>query len=585
MIIPLLARLESGFIFGMLPSLFTVGPLALLAWLFPATFGALALFVRRRIVLFTVLGSTSSLYLLQATLRNSLAGTGWSTPAAFWSMAAAIAGGGLLWTCLREPTPRLEVDAIAGQSAVILLGISSFLCLGIAAGCLLSDYGRAWRDLLPFCTAVWIGLGTSLWVRRAGTASVWPAQALAVERAMLTTLILTSGLAALLSLPARSPATMRVVWAFEPVERGAIVSTPLVAGQRIYVGTIRDGADRSRGAVYAIDRNTGKATWRFDDDGRMLNMFSTPCLDGNRLYIGEGMHADFACKLYCLDAASGHKLWEFGAGNHIESSPTFANSKVYVGAGDDGLYCLDGNSGARVWNYRADVHIDASPVVVGDCVYASSGLSRRYRDTAIFCLDAASGQVRWRKQTDLPGWGSPLVLDRRVYFGLGNGRLLTSVAAPEKPAGALLCVDADTGETIFRFAAGDAVLDRPATASSHVYFNSRDGFLYALDCQSGVLKWRFDLGGPAVTSPAVAGKVVYVVPIRGPLVCVDAANGHLVASFDLEKWNGTEVRLLSSPVIASDPTGEGGRDTVYFGAEVRGPLGSSAVLYALQSSP
>ncbi len=376
---------------------------------------------------------------------------------------------------------------------------------------------------------------------------------------------------------------MEIVWAFEPVERGAIVSTALAAGPHVFIGTIRDGADRSRGAVYALDRTTGKPVWRFDDGGRMLNMFSTPCLAEGRLFIGEGMHADFACKFYCLDAATGHKLWDFPASNHIESSPTVAGGKVFVGAGDDGLFCLDAATGKQQWHFDDGLHIDASPAVAGGYVDISSGVSRRRRTTEILCLHAGTGQVQWRKPTDLPAWGSPLVVGDRVYFGLGNGRLTTSAPPPEKPAGALLCVDAHTGETISRFAAGDGVLSRAASDGKRVYFSSRDGNGYALNAADGSLAWKTPLGGPAVTTPALSGKHIYLVPIEGPVFCLDAGTGDVVASFDLRKWNGTDVRLLSSPVMAAaEPGLEAADEIVYLGAEVRGPLGSAAVLYALR---
>ena len=101
-----------------------------------------------------------------------------------------------------------------------------------------------------------------------------------------------------------------VVWTFEQVERGAIVSSPLVADDRLYVGAIRDAGLSTSGAVYCLNRETGKVLWQFDDDGEMQHMYSSPCLADGRLYIGEGMHANQVCKFYCLDAASGRKLWQ-----------------------------------------------------------------------------------------------------------------------------------------------------------------------------------------------------------------------------------------------------------------------------------
>src|SRR5438132_942554 len=128
-----------------------------------------------------------------------------------------------------------------------------------------------------------------------------------------------------------------VMWTFEPPERGAIVSSPLVAGERIYVSIIHDAGLATYGAVYCLERGTGKPIWKFDNDGRMLHMYSSPCLADGRLYVGEGMHQNFSCKLYCLDAAMGQKLWHFETAGHIESTPCVADGRVFFGAGDDGL--------------------------------------------------------------------------------------------------------------------------------------------------------------------------------------------------------------------------------------------------------
>src|SRR5262249_49568075 len=89
------------------------------------------------------------------------------------------------------------------------------------------------------------------------------------------------------SVPVESVA---VAWAFEAQKRGAIISSPLVAGDRVYVAALHDTAFVNAGAVYCLDRRTGKRLWSFDDDGKMQHMYSSPCLAGDRLYLGEGMH-------------------------------------------------------------------------------------------------------------------------------------------------------------------------------------------------------------------------------------------------------------------------------------------------------
>ncbi|MFO0841898.1 MAG: PQQ-binding-like beta-propeller repeat protein [Gemmataceae bacterium] len=255
------------------------------------------------------------------------------------------------------------------------------------------------------------------------------------------------------------PVAPEVVWAFEAHKRGAILSTPLVAGDHVYAAAVHDPAFTNTGAVYCLDRATGKLVWSFDDGGHMQHTFSSPCLADGRLYIGEGMHANFVCKLYCLDAATGRKLWNFEAAGHIESSPCVADGKVYFGAGDDGVYCLDAVTGRKRWRFAGPFHVDSAPAVSGGKVFVGSGVSRLKRVTEVICLGADDGKVVWRLPTDLPVWGSPLLSGDDVFFGLGNGRLLTGPEPPETPAGAMICLDAGTGRLRWRYDVG-----RPSSA-------------------------------------------------------------------------------------------------------------------------
>ncbi len=379
-----------------------------------------------------------------------------------------------------------------------------------------------------------------------------------------------------------SAETDKVVWTFEQVERGAIVSSPLAAGDRLYVGAIRDAGLSTSGAVYCLNRETGKIIWKFDDDGETQHMYSSPCLANGRLYIGEGMHANQVCKFYCLDAGSGQKLWQFVTAGHIESSPCVADGKVFFAAGDDGLYCLDAVSGAPRWHYEAPIHVDASPSVVDRCLYCGSGVSRTRKTTQVFCLNADTGAVLWQKPTDLPVWGSPAVSGDQVFFGLGNGRLTQSALAPEKPAGAVLCAAAKNGETQWRYDVRDGVLVRPAVDDHRVYFGARDGCCYCLDRSHGQLCWMQDLGSPLVTNPALLERRLYVVASDGRVSRLDADSGRIGWTFDVAAHSQTKPRLFSAPAVVGERAEVNGHFRVYFGAELRMPLNSAAMVYCLR---
>jgi outer membrane protein assembly factor BamB len=378
------------------------------------------------------------------------------------------------------------------------------------------------------------------------------------------------------------------VWTFRAPNTGSLAASPLVVGDRIYVG-LSQGGFAAYGEVHCLDRRTGKSIWHFNDDQEMKAIsLSSPCLADGRIYIGEGYHQDSNCKLYCLRAETGEKLWEFATESHTESSPCVANGKVYFGAGDDGLYCLDAMSGKEVWHFPG-FHIDASPVVVNGRVFVGSGIGDVYKETALFCLNAESGDLRWRLPTELPCWPAAAVQGPLVYFGIGNGRFNESDA---NPAGALLCVEIETGHEVWRYAVGDSVLARAVLEGRFVYFGSRDGNLYCLERSEGKLAWKHALGGSIVAAPVVArcnfcGTRTSVFAVAGDnngyarLVCLGANTGGVSWSADIATLAQAPVELWSSPALTgpNEAAGEGRR--VYVGASVNGTA-RTAALYCFE---
>jgi outer membrane protein assembly factor BamB len=318
--------------------------------------------------------------------------------------------------------------------------------------------------------------------------------------------------------------------------------------------------------------------WKFDDSGHMQPTFSSPCLSDGRLYIGEGMHRNFTCKLYCLDAATGRKHWHFEAAGHIESSPCVATGRVYFGAGDDGLYCLDVRTGKQLWHFQEEVHVDASPAVADGRVFAASGVSLSYRKTEAFGLDARTGAVLWRVPTDLPVWGSPALEGDEVLFGLANGRLVKPPPPPESPAGGVLCVGARSGRVAWRRPL-NAVFCRPAVDADGVWVGCRDGCCYRLDRRTGQVRWKTDLGSPVVARPALLGGRVYAVSSGGRVCRLDADTGEVGAAFDLAAHTRTRPRIVSSPAVV--PAADGGC-RLYVGTELANEANSAATLYCLR---
>ena len=113
------------------------------------------------------------------------------------------------------------------------------------------------------------------------------------------------------------------LWEFET--RGDVDSSPVVAGDAVYVGS-----DDNK--VYALDAATGAKRWVFKTSG---DVDSSPVVAGSVVYV-----ASYDKKVYALDAATGAKRWEFKTGDWVRSSPAVAGGAVYVESKDGKVYAF-----------------------------------------------------------------------------------------------------------------------------------------------------------------------------------------------------------------------------------------------------
>jgi outer membrane protein assembly factor BamB len=373
---------------------------------------------------------------------------------------------------------------------------------------------------------------------------------------------------------------VHTAWTFRPEGDGFIASSPLVTQDRVYIAVAFHSAFRPHGKLFCLNRK-GEVLWSFNDSGRMKQVFSSPCLADGLLYLGEGLHQDFDCKLYCVEAATGKKRWEFTTQSHTESSPCVAGGKVFFGAGDDGVYCLEARTGTRRWQFNPGFHVDASPVVVGQRLYVGSGFGDTQRTLALICLNTETGRAVWQVPVDLPSWASPVVCGEHVYFGLGNGNFLRS---DPRPAGAVVCLQTRNGRRVWRRDLPDGVLGKCVVNAESIYAVSRNGFCYALDWQDGSLHWQSDLGSPIVASLALAcpdslTSNLIAIATEGCVSCLDCQTGKPVWTFDLREQN---PRLFSSPAVTIAP-GNGRHRQIFFGAGLND--NTRAVLYCVEEHP
>jgi outer membrane protein assembly factor BamB len=90
--------------------------------------------------------------------------------------------------------------------------------------------------------------------------------------------------------------------------------------------------------------------------------------------------------------------------------PVVAYGRVYAASStDEALFCLDAATGKRLWAFRAAGAVRFAPVVAGTNVFFCCD------DGAVYGVDAATGAQRWRRQV------AP-----RAGFSLHDGRLMSA---------------------------------------------------------------------------------------------------------------------------------------------------------------
>jgi outer membrane protein assembly factor BamB len=579
---------------AIIPTLGIGGPLAVLALLFPGLFGGAFLLFRRWLVLLTVTGFNSSLYLLHFCFRVALRDSWLGRPGVLWTAMALITLLGLLWSWRRHaegigfgPEGQARWGEFIGLLSLSLLGVGGVcLCVGTPG-----SHDLSTNLLIVFAVGVWSGMGSMTWQRLRHRIAMVPTEGV-ILGAMVATFLCIAPLETTAEATADSAARLNCpvvkCWEFSPRTPGMVLGPPLVQGEFVYVTAAHPLL--GIGTAYCLKRAKGNPVWKFDNGGRMKAGFSAPCFAEGRIYFGEGWHRDQGCKLYCLDAATGTMLWEFATSSHTESSPCVVDGKVYFGAGDSGLFCVDAKTGLKLWQYSDGLHIDANPVVSQQRVYCGSGVDRDKAgtgETAVFCLDANSGEPLWKVKTTLPAWGGVTVAGKHAFFALGNGDYFSDNG---DPAGAVLCVEAISGAEVWCYRVGNGVLSPPVADEGHIFFACRNGYCYCVDREKGKLIRKWDVGSPAVASPALVphsccGKTSHVIVIgaAGKVCCLDPENDGVVWEWD-ELGKG-EATVTSSPRVLVRHTPAGDRLTIYFGAEVGRRFSGFAKVYSLETVP
>ena len=314
--------------------------------------------------------------------------------------------------------------------------------------------------------------------------------------------------------------TLELHWTFEA--GGAITSSPVVDGERIYFGSDDQhihALDRRSGEavwayatediieapplvlegvvyagssdyfLHAIDARTGEGRWRFETDDRVLGSANWAVGPDGALRILVG---SYDTHLYCLDAKAGTELWRYKTDNYVNGTPAILGEKVVFGGCDSGIHVVSSQTGERL----AKFDLGEESYIAGSVGLADGRAYFGHYGNAFVCVDLEDGEVLWSLQGDQAFFSSPAITPDRVVFGGRDKRVY--------------CVDRADGSELWSFRTRRKVDASPVVCGDRVIVGSGDGRMYLLDLEDGEELWSFEVGRSIFSSPAVVDGMVYV---------------------------------------------------------------------------
>ena len=240
------------------------------------------------------------------------------------------------------------------------------------------------------------------------------------------------------------------------------------------------------------------------------------------------------------------KLWEYDSGAW-SGTPVVYQGKIYAANLEGKVFCLDAKTGEELWSYDTGFFPGpSSPCAYKGKIYLGGkylGEGSNYpssKSPGIICLDAVSGEMVWKYDLEKGTESSPAIFDDKVYVGSLDNKLH--------------CLDAQEGKLLWEFELDEgrffSGIESPTlVAQGRVYFGGYNGKIYCLDATSGEKLWDFTGGtSPLVVvlaSPAFYQGKIYVGSYNDKIYCLDSQTG-------VEIWNYDSGHIIyASPAIYS----------------------------------
>jgi outer membrane protein assembly factor BamB len=234
------------------------------------------------------------------------------------------------------------------------------------------------------------------------------------------------------------------------------------------------------------------------------------------------------------------RLWVVNGKSLLEFPPVVAYDHVYLGTNHGLFFAIDAKTGTISWQKDFKRCMAASPQVGDGAVYMplmDASPCANHKESApgyMVAMDAETGQTLWRFKAGVIE-SSPLLIDGILYFGSWDKKIYA--------------LDVETQKPLWTYGTGDKVKDGAAYARGTVFMGSYDGNVYALDARTGKLRWKSSaqsrLGGTGnwYATPAVAYGRVFIGNTDGKMYAFGVRSGKLL-------WvQGTGSYIYSSAAV------------------------------------
>jgi outer membrane protein assembly factor BamB len=244
-----------------------------------------------------------------------------------------------------------------------------------------------------------------------------------------------------------------ILWKFDTMEEvgnfphNLANSSPVAYEGMLFIST-GNGQDESHvnvpspkaPSLIALDINTGKLLWEDGSPGGNIlhGQWSTPAV-GTIGGVLQVVHAQGDGWVRGFELKTGKKLWEFDTNpkdsvwpktrNEVIATPVIVDNVVYIANGQDPehgegvghAYAIDATKrgditqSGRLWHY-GDIRRSISTAAVKDGLVYMADFSG-----FLHCIDAKTGQQVWKHDMFAAMWGSPMLIGDKVYLGDEDG--------------------------------------------------------------------------------------------------------------------------------------------------------------------